>query len=119
MKLYKCSNCKGEKPREEFFKNGARSLGIGSLCKVCDSKKQKERNRKKYFATYKGGNKEKIQAKEAVRYAVRVGKIKKELCSKCKIIDVEAHHYKGYEKENWFEIMWLCHKHHMQMHSKY
>ena len=62
-------------------------------------------------------NKIKILAREAVRYALRRKKIvKPNKCSICKNVGlVEAHHYKGYSKENQLNIMWLCRK----CHTKY
>ena len=42
--------------------------------------------------------------------------IKSNVCEKCGVKDhddnrrnqIEAHHYLGYEKENWLKVKWLC-----------
>lgn len=55
------------------------------------------------------------KARNAIRTAVRNGTIIKLPCF-CGIKKTEAHHYLGYEKENWLNIKWLCKLHHEEQH---
>lgn len=63
-----------------------------------------------------GDTRLKRQARMAVKSAVKSGRlIKPRTCS----VDgcayngrVEAHHHKGYERENWLDVEWLCNPHH-------
>jgi hypothetical protein len=56
------------------------------------------------------------KARYAVSNAVRDGKLHRpNKCQKCNKRDwgikrsmIEAHHYKGYEPENWLVVEWLC-----------
>lgn len=57
------------------------------------------------------------QARAAVNRAKYAGKLVEGPCahrhrSPCNG-RIEAHHYRGYEQENWLSIVWLCHQHHM------
>lgn len=59
-------------------------------------------------------------ARSAVWRAVKRGSIEKpKLCKQylCLNINVEAHHYLGYAKENWLDVIYLCRKHHIQAHN--
>jgi hypothetical protein len=39
-------------------------------------------------------------------------------CEVCKSSQTEPHHYKGYKREHWLSIQWLCDKHHVQEHER-
>src|SRR5437870_4357481 len=51
----------------------------------------------------------------AVHRTVKSGKlVRPTMCSNCGIVGkIEAHHYKGYAKENWLDVQWLCRRCHM------
>lgn len=55
---------------------------------------------------------------QAVHKAVKSGKlVRPEACSKCgKKCKPEAHHAKGYAKQNWLIVEWICRKCHMGVH---
>lgn len=58
---------------------------------------------------------EKQKARMAVLNAMRRGEIAKpKICSLCggKGKRIEAHHHKGYDEANWFNVQWLCSKCH-------
>lgn len=59
---------------------------------------------------------EKLAAQNALRAAVKVGKVIKQPCVACGDYRVEAHHRAGYAKENWLNVEWLCHAHHTKAH---
>jgi hypothetical protein len=57
------------------------------------------------------------KARTAVSNALRLGKLARpEHCQirGCDNTRLEAHHWKGYEPENWLNVQWLCHKHHLE-----
>jgi hypothetical protein len=64
----------------------------------------------------------KHQARVAFRNAVKMGiLIKPNSCSVEGCIEtnrIDAHHYKGYSREHWLDVMWLCKKHHSQAHNQ-
>lgn len=69
---------------------------------------------------------EKWRARARLRYAVKKGKIlKPEYCQREDPLGVNctgrihAHHYAGYDGDNWSKVDWLCHKHHMIAHNRY
>ena len=58
---------------------------------------------------------EKYKARYTLRNAVRYGKIKKAPCMMCG--DKKAHgHHEDYTKP--LDVIWLCRKHHMEIHRK-
>lgn len=74
---------------------------------------------KKWKRQYRQRSPMRFKAQAAVRGAVRRGLIKKEPCAICASNqDIEAHHHKGYEPENWLEIQWLCRVCHNKTHGK-
>lgn len=60
------------------------------------------------------GKKLRIQARMAVRVALRNGSLAKLKCEHpgCNSQYSEAHHYMGYQREFWLDVVWLCKKHH-------
>lgn len=67
---------------------------------------------------------EKWNARNKLRYAVKIGKIiKPVMCEQYNPHPViacfgriEAHHYLGYDEEHWKDVQWLCMKHHKEIH---
>lgn len=65
---------------------------------------------------------EKKKAHEALHHAVKIGKIIRPIyCISCnKPHDrIEGHHYKGYDKEHWLDVLWLCQVCHLKLHNLY
>ena len=66
---------------------------------------------------YRLAHPEVFRAKSMLRYMIKVGKIEKpECCERCGrcigdpgVTRIEAHHYLGYEKEHYCDVLWLCH----------
>lgn len=56
-------------------------------------------------------------ARAAVKAARKSGALVPRNCEACGNNDTDAHHYKGYEKENWLEVRWLCRSHHSSLHQ--
>lgn len=68
---------------------------------------------------YEQRNPAKISVRKALMWAVKQGHvIKAERCAfnshNC-FGRIEGHHWLGYEWENRFEVIWLCHKHHQMI----
>ena len=70
---------------------------------------------KKYRANAK--NMQKVHARSFLNDRVRSGEIERLPCQKCGSEKSEAHHYKGYEKQNWLDVQWFCKKCHEIEHS--
>ncbi len=82
---------------------------------------QKENPKRLYEIIRKSESKypEKRMARNAVRYAVYIGKLKPAksfICSNCKINQArDYHHHKGYSSENWLDVVPLCRSCHQTM----
>lgn len=124
--MKKCNKCLITKEDTEFYLDYRVSSGRESICKEC---------RNKYFTRYANNNRErkrlwfkkgkdkqkllhpeKIEAREALGIAVKKGLIKRANCF-CGNKG-QAHHHKGYGKRYWLDVIWLCSKHHKQVHIK-
>lgn len=63
------------------------------------------------------------RARGAVRRAVLAGKlVRPEVCDECGVrphsyLKIEAHHYKGYAREHWLDVEWLCRGCHASDHT--
>jgi len=59
---------------------------------------------------FRKANPEKVKAQNALNYQIRIGKIVRP--SKCSICGdggrIESHHHKGYAREHWFDVQWVC-----------
>lgn len=74
--------------------------------------------RRKYFQEYTAKFKERRQAKEFVKQAILKGILKRGNCKFCGSSPTVGHHYKGYDKNNWLKVWWLCKKCHALEHAK-
>jgi hypothetical protein len=103
--------------RKEWRKNNPDKVSI-AVKKYNNSSKGKavikKLLRKRYLLDLTNG---KIAARQAVRNAIRRKDITRLPCVICGKIPAQAHHYKGYEKNNYLDVMWLCAKHHREKHN--
>lgn len=60
---------------------------------------------------------EKNNARRFIRNLIIKGMLHIKTCEVCQL-PAQAHHYKGYDQENWLDIKWLCFKHHLQEHER-
>ncbi len=58
------------------------------------------------------------QAHTAVKRARGKGELIPQPCKVCREPATHAHHYNGYDKRNWFNVEWLCGKHHAKLHQQ-
>ena len=126
----KCKSCRYEWTKayraSESGKKARQKEAINS--RISGKKKERQRRydltekgietRKKYenkrYLSVEG--KIKLSAKNAVRYALKTGKIVKLPCFVCGDTSVEAHH-PSYAKDMRLSVVWLCSVHHNQIHN--
>lgn len=67
-------------------------------------------NHRKNIRQYHLRTPERNRARRAARDAVKIGAlIKPDCCSVCGVkTKLEGHHHKGYARENWLDVQWLC-----------
>ena len=120
-----CPQCKQDLPREMFRKNRSRGDGLDGWCRKCrrakyNPAKDKER-KKRYLAKhpdnayikFRINNPKKIRAQQLARYYIQ----ERQKCSVegCKEIGERHHH--DYDRP--LDIIWLCRKHHKQIHRSF
>ncbi len=134
-----CRICKKNKSNLDFYTSQK-----DQFCKECRrliqanyrkthpyTKEQTRKWSKKYTQSKKGKlaiirasniarekHKHKWTARAKLRYAVKLGIVKKpNHCEKCLVTKIQAHHHKGYDKEYELDVQWLCSKHHAEIHN--
>ena len=127
-----CTKCKLEKEVSGFYKDRSKGDGLTNRCKACDSSnsaayyqknKQRVKERNRAYSKTPNGKKsrcrsnikmreihsEKWDARRSVRNAKKRGELVLEPCEACGTEkDIQAHHHKGYAKEHWLDVQWLC-----------
>ena len=142
MKLY-CQVCEATKNDIEFIKrkrDEPYSQKNVRCCKKCNSDRNKrryhnnpkaketqlsctkkwvERNPKKMreiHKRYETKNMVKRRAKDAIKRAIKAGKINRSACEVCGTsINVHGHH-DSYDIDRWLDVRWLCLNHHKEWH---
>lgn len=113
--------------------NNSRKTGKELNCANCGTRiYRKDYNLKRFgshycsiqckdkFSLYQTDNKKlQRQARWAVLRAITKGLIKRKPCEQCGLPDGLAHHYRGYETENWLRVRWLCRSCHGRVHQDY
>lgn len=123
----RCNVCGVEKSAAEFRKNGTYSS-----CKPCQNEQIAATRRpggsqhSKHIARQAAYQRRKyktdpayrlrVQARKAVQGAVLAGiLVRPASCPECgKTCVPHAHHHKGYSREHWLDVVWLCAKCHHQ-----
>jgi hypothetical protein len=59
-------------------------------------------------------NRERLKVRDAVKYALRTGKLVRQPCAECGELNVHAHHA-DYSRP--LDVVWLCPTHHNEVHS--
>ena len=108
-----CSICKIEKEIKDF--------PVGhTFCRKCKYIKYKNKRlqnkdkRRNQRNKWRQNNRFKHLAHLKLQYAIKCGKIKKELCKKCGEKFVHGHH-PDYSRP--LLVVWLCPQHHRAIHS--
>jgi hypothetical protein len=79
----RCSKCGEVKPVEEFYKHKTGRYGVGSICKKCTQKKEKENYKKNkprilaYQEEYRNEHKEKIRTRNKIYHQKNKEKLNK------------------------------------------
>lgn len=99
-----CTKCK-ENPRTRS----------GNWCQPCineGARKRRVENPGKWYRALTAEQKKKRRARVALYKMVQIGKIVRRPCEVCGSLKSEGHHHNGYEKENRYDVRWLCKEHH-------
>jgi hypothetical protein len=67
---------------------------------------------------FKYTDRQKKSAGQKVHRGIKNGKLQRQPCIICGNINSQAHHHKGYAKEHWLDVVWLCKKHHEEEHER-
>lgn len=125
-----CCICKETKPLTEFYKAQSRKDGHQTSCKICSKKyRQSEISKiakKRYDQSEKGKiihkiaqkhfrirHPERRKAMDAVKIAVRAGKLPHSDTLQCHYCGVQAeqyHHYLGYAPQHYLDVVPACRK---------
>ena len=132
-----CTKCGITKKLEDFYKSPDKIFKRENECKECKKRYQAKRHLITYdpikqrqisIIKIKSGKAEesrkrlakkypeKFKARRRFIYAVKTGKIIRQSCERCGEKNAQGHH-PDYSKP--LEVMWLCRKHHMELHRKY
>ena len=124
MKFKICGHCKIPKLESGFHKDRRAKSGLQNQCKDCKAEYQREyrhsstgraaqnRDQKKQRLKFP----EKEKARQAVKYAVHIGELKRSVfCEGCGLpAETQAHH-PDYSKP--LEVIWLCRPCHRKLHK--
>lgn len=118
--MIKCYYCKNKFKRENvYLYSKARNEFV---CRECNTKRCKEyRNTKggkksisEAVAKYNKKNKDKTSCWSKIKWGKKKGIVKEQVCCVCG--EKAVAHHPDYSKP--LEVIWLCHKHHKEIHSK-
>ncbi len=132
MRTKKCFKCEAELPIVNFYKHPMMADGHLGKCKACarydvrqnrkakadyyreyDRQRSKEPERIKAISASARKDPVKYRARIALQNAVARGKVIRRPCEQCGNTRTDAHH-PDYTKP--LEVVWLCRKHHMDVH---
>ena len=131
-----CSWCKAckKKINDRYRKRNKKIIALKAKKYYCKNKKRyrvwakawgktpngmkskRESLKRSYHKNIKAG-----RARTMLRYKVFQGEIKKPInCEKCNKTDcrINGHHHKGYEKEHWYDVQWICDDCHWKVHNE-
>lgn len=109
-----CYKCKNWKPQAQFGIDKNRGDGLAAVCFTCRRVAVRKR-RKDQAPSQKVAN----QATNAIRYAVKCGRMVKatELpCHDCGKPAQVYHHHLGYARRHWLDVIPLCKSCHTKRH---
>lgn len=103
--------------RREYSRTRYAEDKEGALARYRKYRKSEKGRAYAYAATKKARSKfpEHHLAREAVKYEIKMGRMRREPCVVCGVEQTEAHH-EDYSKR--LEVIWLCSYHHREHHRK-
>jgi hypothetical protein len=122
-----CRTCAKERASAHYRENRERILSEQRGHYLAHSTEVQARNRawleanrerhrpylRAYNREYRRKYPERHRAGSAVADALKSGKIQRqETCAMCGAAPTEAHHHRGYEKEHYLDVIWLCRRCH-------
>ena len=140
--IKRCFDCKSYKRISEFGKDKTKTDGLNIYCKACQNSRQlinkskrdedvdyyndrlkkvniyhyDDKTKSERSLRWIAKNPEKAKAQQALRYRIRIGVISRLPCEICGDEKSEGHH-EDYSKP--YDVIWLCRKHHREIHRKY
>ena len=75
--------------------------------------KKRNEYQKKYKKEFNEDRRKKYLCRQMTSHKIRMGYIKKGVCSICGVKETQAHHPDYNNDEN---ITWLCKRHHLELH---
>ncbi len=132
-----CTSCGREKDESEFAKSSRNKDGLRYSCCLCNSLASKEwrknnserhaQNNKKWASNnksnccarvkkYRDKHPEVNVAHNAVKVAIRSGRMVRQQCKVFDCFDIGEAHHEDYDKP--LDVEWLCTKHHKQLHME-
>jgi hypothetical protein len=139
----RCSKCKQIKFFSDFSEDRRKRDGLQSCCKNCHNATQKiyrqTETGSEYYRLYKRTyqqtkngkdvnhradhkyrrqHPEKCKARDAVKYAIKCGRLAPPTNLKCQHCGVQAqqYHHPSYKKEHWLDVIPLCKPCHRKTH---
>jgi len=144
MYLKPCKKCCEIKPLSDFPPHKKMADGHLNMCRSCRRKyvnehrktpsgiamRQREKQypevKKRYKKSEKGKlanskyktSSEKMSSRNAVHYALKIGKLVKEPCFVCGNFETHGHH-SSYAPDMKLAVTWLCQIHHNELHIEH
>jgi len=113
-----CPKCETRKPVDAFGVQRGREDGLTGWCRMCRAARSRWRRANdpaKHRAEVAGraeANRPMWAAKEAVRRAIKSGRVVKPAsgtpCACGRVEPLEAHHHMGYSHEHRLDVVWRC-----------
>ena len=103
-----CTGCKEDKPFAEFNRSRRAKDGWQCWCRVCGREARRLYTLRR---TRDPRHRDRLRARAAVNQAVKRGTlVRSKICEECgrSRCMIEADHYKGYAKEHWLTVRFLC-----------
>lgn len=114
--LGKCKECTKKDVQERYNDPEARKRIQAYERKRFQDPKRKEMVRE-YRRKMRQSDPDKRYVRQTTAAHIRDGRLKRKPCEVCAEPNAQAHHI-TYERENPFNIKWLCFKHHREEHGQ-
>lgn len=108
-----CKECVHKTYLKRYANPKSRKALLGSSV---NWKKRNPERHAKLAREYRKKHPEKIMAQNRLNYAIRKGRLKRQLCEICGAGKAHAHHV-SYEPKDWYNVRWLCYVCHELEHG--
>lgn len=127
---WRCLSCNARQCREYKRRNAdrvreqAREYYRENAHKTCEEHRKKVKDRywlnpeksredaRQHAAIYRTKYPERRKARNAIVREIKSGRLERQSCDVCGNPNTEAHHHKGYAREHWLDVVFLCPPHH-------